>query len=36
MKLGLLVSLDEITADEFYTMLILAEERERWEREKLP
>ena len=36
MKLGVGVSLDEIAADEFYAMLLIEEERDRMEREKLP
>ncbi len=36
MKLGFRVGLEEVLADEFYAMLILEEERDRWEREKLP
>jgi hypothetical protein len=35
MKLGVNVSLDEIRADEFQAMLIIAEERDLLEREKL-
>jgi hypothetical protein len=35
LKLGVRVSLDEIRADEFYTMLIFEEERERLDREQL-
>jgi hypothetical protein len=33
MKLGVGVSLDEIAADEFYTMLLIEEERDLLERE---
>ena len=36
LKLALSLSIDEIRADEFYTMLIIAEERDLLEREKLP
>ena len=36
MKLGVGVSLDEVAADEFYTMLLIEEERDRLERERLP
>lgn len=36
MKLGVRVSLDEIRADEFQAMLIIAEERDVLERERLP
>lgn len=36
MKLGVKVSLEEIAADEFQAMLIIAEERDLLEREKLP
>jgi len=35
LKLGVQISLEEIRADEFYTMLILEEERERLDREQL-
>ncbi|MEK7752376.1 MAG: hypothetical protein AAB654_10710 [Acidobacteriota bacterium] len=35
MKLGVGVSLDEIAADEFYTMMLIEEERDRLDREKL-
>jgi hypothetical protein len=35
-KLGVHLGLDDIAADEFYTMLILEEERDRLEQEKLP
>ncbi len=34
MKLGVGVSLDEIAADEFYTMMLIEEERDRLEREQ--
>ena len=33
MKLGVTVCLDEIAADEFYTMLLIEEERDRLEAE---
>ncbi len=36
LKLGVRISLDEIAADEFQAMMIIAEERDRLEREKLP
>jgi len=36
MKLGVNVSLEEITASEFQAMLIIAQERDLLEREKLP
>jgi hypothetical protein len=36
MKLGVRVSLDDIAADEFQAMLIIAEERDLLERERLP
>jgi hypothetical protein len=36
MKLGVNVSLEEITANEFQAMLIIAQERDLLEREKLP
>ena len=36
LKLGVRFSLDEIAADEFQAMMIIAEERDRLEREKLP
>jgi hypothetical protein len=36
LKLGVHIGLDEIRADEFWAMLIIAEEREWSEREKLP
>lgn len=36
LKLGVRISLDEIAADEFQAMLIIAEERDLLEREKLP
>ena len=36
LKLGVRISLDEIRADEFVTMQILEEERERLEPEKRP
>jgi hypothetical protein len=36
LELGVHVSLEEIRADEFYTMLILEEERDQSERERLP
>lgn len=36
LKLGIRLGLDELRADEFYAMLILAEEQERLEHEKLP
>jgi len=35
MKLGVGVTLDEIAADEFYTMMLIDEERDRLEREQL-
>jgi hypothetical protein len=35
-KVGLQVGLTDIAADEFYTMLILEEERDRLEQEKTP
>lgn len=34
LKLGVGVSLDEIAADEFYTMQLVEEERDRLEREQ--
>lgn len=34
LKLGVRIGLDEIAADEFFTMLILEDERDRWERER--
>ena len=36
LKLGVRISLEEIKADEFQAMLVVAEERDRLEREKLP
>ena len=36
LKLGVRISMDEIAADEFYAMVITAEERDRLERERLP
>ncbi len=36
LKLGVRVSLDEIRADEFYSMLILEEARDRLDRDRLP
>ena len=36
LKLGVHIALDEIRADEFCAMLIIAEERDLLEREKLP
>ncbi len=36
LKLGVTISLEEIKADEFQAMLIVAEERDLLEREKLP
>ena len=36
LKLGVRISLTEIAADEFQAMLIIAEERDRLERERLP
>ncbi len=36
LKLGVRISLEDIKADEFQTMLIIAEERDLFEREKLP
>lgn len=36
LKLPVSIGLDEIRADEFYAMLIIAEERDLLEREKLP
>jgi len=35
LKLGVKVSLDEIRADEFYAMLILEEEKEQLDRERV-
>ncbi len=35
LKLGVRISLDEIAADEFYAMQVIAEERDLLEREKL-
>jgi len=35
LKLGVRISLDEIRADEFYAMLILEEERERLDQERI-
>jgi hypothetical protein len=35
LKLGFAVSLEEIGADEFYAMLVLEEETEQLERERL-
>jgi hypothetical protein len=34
LNLGIHIGLDDIRADEFYTMLILEEERDRLERER--
>ena len=36
LKLSVHIGLDEIRADEFYAMLIIAEERDLLEREKSP
>ena len=36
LKLGVRISLDDVKADEFQVMLIVAEERDLLEREKLP
>ena len=36
LKLGVQIGLDEIRADEFSAMLILEDERDRLDREKLP
>lgn len=36
LKLGVKISLEEIAADEFQAMMIIAEERDLLEREKLP
>ena len=36
LKLGICIGLDEILTDEFYTILIIAEEGDLLEREKLP
>jgi hypothetical protein len=36
LKVGVQIGLTEIRADEFYAMLIIAEERDMLEREKLP
>ena len=36
LKLSIHIGLDEICADEFYAMLIIADERDRLEREKSP
>ena len=36
LKLALSLSIDDIRADEFYTMLIIAEERDLLERERMP
>jgi hypothetical protein len=36
LKLGVHMSMDEIAADDFLAMLIIAEERDRLERERLP
>jgi hypothetical protein len=36
LKLGVQVGLEEIAADEFHAMLILEEERDRLEQEKMP
>lgn len=35
LKLGIRISLDEIAADEFHAMLIIAQEREQFEREQV-
>ena len=35
LKLGVRISLDEIAADEFYAMQVIAEKRDLLEREKL-
>jgi len=35
LKLGVKVSLDEVRADEFYAMLILEEEKEQLDRERV-
>jgi hypothetical protein len=36
LKLGIRISLEEIRADEFYALVVLEEERDRLDREKLP
>ncbi|MEK7752841.1 MAG: hypothetical protein AAB654_13050 [Acidobacteriota bacterium] len=36
MKLGVTVCLDEVADDEFYTMMLIEEERDLLEREKRP
>ena len=36
LKLSLALSIDDIRADEFYAMLIIAEERDLLERERMP
>jgi hypothetical protein len=36
LKLGFSISLEEINADEFQAMMIITEERDAFEREKLP
>jgi len=36
LKLGVNLGLEQIPADEFYAMLILEEERDRLDRERLP
>jgi len=36
MKLGVTVCLDEVVGDEFYAMMLIEEERDLLEREKLP
>ena len=36
LKLGIHIGLDEIRADEFFAMLVITEERDLLEREKLP
>ncbi|MDR1727898.1 MAG: hypothetical protein LBT74_08270 [Acidobacteriota bacterium] len=35
LKLGVRVTLDEIDADEFYAMLVIAEEVAKWEAERM-
>jgi hypothetical protein len=34
LNLGISIGLEDLRADEFYTMLLLDEERERYERER--
>ncbi|MCW5982691.1 MAG: hypothetical protein KIT09_31675 [Bryobacteraceae bacterium] len=36
LKLGIHIRLEEIQGDEFCTMLILDDERDKWDRERLP